>query len=54
MKLLGAAQGLAVELPGARSKMKIITLKDRSLSPLAELFIDSMRAAAKPLSKQNR
>jgi hypothetical protein len=27
--------------------MKIISLRNRSLSPLADLFIDSMRALAK-------
>jgi DNA-binding transcriptional LysR family regulator len=42
---------LPVELPGARRTMKIISLRNRSLSPLAELFIDSMRALAKPLAK---
>jgi hypothetical protein len=32
--------------------MRIVTLRNRSLSPLAELFIDSMRALAKPLAKK--
>ncbi len=39
---------LPVELPGARRTMRIIGLRNRSLSPLAELFIDRMRAVAKP------
>ena len=42
---------LPVELPGARRTMKIISLRNRSLSPLAELFIDRMRAVTKPLAK---
>jgi DNA-binding transcriptional LysR family regulator len=44
-------KALPVELPGARRTMRIISLRNRSLSPLAELFIDSMRALAKPLAK---
>jgi DNA-binding transcriptional LysR family regulator len=35
---------LPVELPGARRTVRIVSLKNRSLSPLAELFIDRMRA----------
>jgi DNA-binding transcriptional LysR family regulator len=46
-----AIRALPVELPGARRMMRVITLSNRSLSPLAELFIDSMRALAKPLAK---
>jgi hypothetical protein len=42
---------LPVELPGARRTLRIISLKNWSLSPLAELFIDSMRVLAKPLAK---
>ena len=45
---------LPVELPGARRTQRIISLKNRSLNPLAELFIDSMRALVKPLAKQRR
>jgi DNA-binding transcriptional LysR family regulator len=45
-------KALPVELPGARRTMRIVTLRNRSLSPLAELFIDSMRALAKPLAKK--
>jgi DNA-binding transcriptional LysR family regulator len=41
---------LPVELPGARRMMKVFSLKNRSLSPLAELFIDRMRAVMKPQS----
>jgi DNA-binding transcriptional LysR family regulator len=40
-------KALPVELPGARRTMRIISLRNRSLSPLAELFIDRMRALAK-------
>ena len=45
-------KALPVELPNARRTTRIISLKNRSLSPLAELFIDSMRALAKPLAKR--
>jgi DNA-binding transcriptional LysR family regulator len=44
-------KALPVELPGARRTVKVVTLKNRSLSPLAELFIDRMRAVTKPLAK---
>jgi DNA-binding transcriptional LysR family regulator len=44
-------KALPVELPGARRTHRIISLRNRSLSPLAELFIDRMRAIAKPLAK---
>jgi hypothetical protein len=32
--------------------MRIISLRNRLLSPLAELFIDNMRAVTKPLAKE--
>jgi DNA-binding transcriptional LysR family regulator len=44
-------KALPVELLGARRMMRIISLRNRSLSPLADLFIDSMRALMKPLVK---
>jgi hypothetical protein len=50
----GAGKGTgpsSIELPGARRTMRIFGLRNRSLSPLAELFIDSMRALAKPMAK---
>jgi DNA-binding transcriptional LysR family regulator len=46
-----AVKALPVELPGARRTMRIVSLKSRSMSPLAELFIDRMRALAKRLAK---
>jgi DNA-binding transcriptional LysR family regulator len=39
-------KALPVELPGARRMMRIITLKNHTLSPLAELFVHSMRTLA--------
>jgi DNA-binding transcriptional LysR family regulator len=44
-------KALPVELPGARRTVKVINLKNRSLSPLAELFIDRLRAVVEPLAK---
>ena len=38
---------LPVELPGARRTVRIVSLKNRALSPLAELFIDRMRAVTR-------
>jgi DNA-binding transcriptional LysR family regulator len=43
---------LPVELPTARVPIAVITLKTRTLSPVAQLFIDCAREVAKPLSKQ--
>jgi DNA-binding transcriptional LysR family regulator len=41
-------KALPVELPGARRTMRFVSLKNRSLSPLAELFIDRMKALTRP------
>jgi DNA-binding transcriptional LysR family regulator len=45
---------LPVELPMARRPNGIITLKNRALSPVAQLFIDWARDVAKPLAKRKR
>jgi DNA-binding transcriptional LysR family regulator len=45
-----ALKALPVELPGAQRTMRVIGLRNRSLSPLAELFIDRMRALTKRLA----
>jgi DNA-binding transcriptional LysR family regulator len=42
---------LPVELPTARVPIAIVTLKNRSLSPVAKLFIEHAREIAKPLAK---
>ncbi len=43
---------LPVELPMAVVANGIVTLKNRTLSPLAKLFIDTAREVAKPLAKK--
>jgi DNA-binding transcriptional LysR family regulator len=43
---------LPVELPMARVPNGILTLKNRMLSPVAQLFIEHAREVAKPLAKQ--
>jgi DNA-binding transcriptional LysR family regulator len=43
---------LAVELPVARRPNGIVTLKDRALSPVAQLVINSARELAKPRAKR--
>jgi DNA-binding transcriptional LysR family regulator len=43
---------LRVELPMARVSLGIVTLKHRTLSPVAQLFIDCAREVAKPLAKR--
>jgi DNA-binding transcriptional LysR family regulator len=43
---------LPVELPNTRRPIGIITLKNRSLSPLAQLFLDKVRAVTKPLKNR--
>jgi DNA-binding transcriptional LysR family regulator len=42
---------LPVELSKTRMPVAIITLKNRSLSPLAQLFVERVRAVTKPLAK---
>jgi DNA-binding transcriptional LysR family regulator len=42
---------LPVELPTTLRQIGIITLKNRTLSPLAQLFIECARDIAKPLAK---
>jgi len=43
-------KALPVSLTNSRMPIGIITLKDRSLTPPAELFIDRLRAYARPLA----
>jgi DNA-binding transcriptional LysR family regulator len=43
---------LPVELPIDRVPIGIVTLKNRTLSPTAKLFIEHAREVAKPLAKQ--
>jgi DNA-binding transcriptional LysR family regulator len=45
-------RSLPVELPNARGTVAIITLKNRTISPVAELFIKTARAVAKPLTRK--
>jgi DNA-binding transcriptional LysR family regulator len=42
---------LPVDLPTTRRQIGIITLKNRTLSPLAQIFIECAREIAKPLAK---
>ena len=43
---------LPIELPLAREPIGIVTLKSRTLSPTARLFIEHAREVAKPLAKK--
>jgi DNA-binding transcriptional LysR family regulator len=43
---------LPVELPLARVPVGVVTLKNRTLSPVARLFIEHAREVAKPLAKR--
>jgi len=45
-------QILPVALPLARLPVGIVTLKNRTLSPVAQLFIEHAREVAKPLAKR--
>jgi DNA-binding transcriptional LysR family regulator len=45
---------LPVELPMVRVPNGIVTLKNRALSPIAQLFIEHARDVAKPLAKHQR
>jgi hypothetical protein len=44
------AKVLPIELPARPGPVGIITLKKRTLSPLAQLFIEHAREVAKPLA----
>jgi DNA-binding transcriptional LysR family regulator len=45
-------KALPIELPLARVPVGIVTLKNRTLSPTARLFIEQAREVAKPLAKR--
>jgi len=47
-----ALKRLPVHLPTKRRPVGIITLKNRTLSPVAQLFIDCAREVAKPLDRR--
>jgi DNA-binding transcriptional LysR family regulator len=42
---------LPIELPGTARPLALVTLKNRTLNPLAHLFADNVRAATKPLRR---
>lgn len=46
-------QALPVELPNSRRTIRFVSVKNRSLSPLAERFIENMRVLARPLAKKH-
>jgi DNA-binding transcriptional LysR family regulator len=45
---------LPIELPSTKQPIGLFTLKNRALSPVAQLFIDCVREVAKPLAKHGR
>jgi DNA-binding transcriptional LysR family regulator len=45
-----AIKVLAVDLPKRTSPVGIVTLKNRTVSPVAQLFIEAVRAVSKPLA----
>jgi DNA-binding transcriptional LysR family regulator len=45
---------LPVKVPGTAWPVAAITLKNRTLSPVTQLFIDCAREVAKPLAKEKR
>jgi len=45
-----AIRALPIHLPQTERPVGIVTLKNRTLTPVAQLFIDCARAAAKPLA----
>jgi DNA-binding transcriptional LysR family regulator len=49
---LSALKVLPVELPGGRGTTRIMTLKNRALSPVAQLFIEYAQEAATPLARR--
>jgi DNA-binding transcriptional LysR family regulator len=45
-------RALPIELPSTRQPVGLITLKNRALSPVGQLFIDCAREIAKPLARR--
>ena len=45
---------LSVKFPAVFRPVAIVTLKNRTLKPLARLFIDCAHSLAEPLAKNNR
>jgi DNA-binding transcriptional LysR family regulator len=52
--LRGAIKALPVAVPDQYRNVAIVTLKGRSLSPVAQLFIECAREVAKPLARIKR
>jgi DNA-binding transcriptional LysR family regulator len=48
----GALKVLPVDLPIPLAPISIVTLKNRTLSPIAQLFIDSAREITRPLTEK--
>lgn len=44
-------KALPIALPNTRAPVALITLKGRMLTPLAQLFIENVRAVAKPMAQ---
>jgi hypothetical protein len=49
-----AIKALPIELPSAHTRIGIVTLKNRTLTPVAQLFLDCAREAAKPMAMPRR
>jgi DNA-binding transcriptional LysR family regulator len=47
-------RALPIELRSTKQPIGLFTLKNRALSPVAQLFIDCVREVAKPLAKNRR
>jgi DNA-binding transcriptional LysR family regulator len=45
-------RALPIALPATRHPIQIVTLKNRTLSPLAQLFLDRVREVTKPLAAE--
>lgn len=53
LRAQSSAKVLPIQLPTARVPSGIVTLKNRTLSPVAHLFIDAARKTAKQLATKN-
>jgi DNA-binding transcriptional LysR family regulator len=45
-------KSLPIDLPTTRRPLALVTLRNRTLNPAAQLFTDFAREAAKPLAKE--
>jgi hypothetical protein len=54
MGLHMSIKALPIDLASAHTPVGIVTLKNRTLTPVAQLFLDCVREVAKPMAMARR